>query len=182
VIGLLSISRQTLSWWGNLIAPWLAPVLVCGIAITQIIYVQISALSPWKGGGFGMFSTVDSPGARFLRVQIVTPEGEIAVPVPRALRARARELRTVASERLAIAFAHAVSNGTWVKAGPSSTAQNDRGRGVPRWLAKNETPGPREEAITVKSVRVELWRYSFDRATTTLNARKYLIATSANSK
>lgn len=34
------------------------------IAMSQFVIAQKLPLSPWKGGGFGMFSTVDSPQAR----------------------------------------------------------------------------------------------------------------------
>ena len=39
-------------------------------------------LSPWKGGGFGMFSTNDHGGFRSLRVFAVVPAGEQPLPVP----------------------------------------------------------------------------------------------------
>ena len=47
-----------------------APLVLILIACLQIYLTQTQELSRWKGGGFGMFSTLDSPSARFLRISI----------------------------------------------------------------------------------------------------------------
>ena len=50
---------------------YLPITLLVLIASLQFVLAHTKDLSPWKGGGFGMFSTVDSPGARKLRVYLV---------------------------------------------------------------------------------------------------------------
>ena len=68
------------------------PLLLLGVALTQMVMAHTLQLSPWKGGGFGMFSTVDSPGMRFLAIRARDVDGqEIQVileetPGPRELR------------------------------------------------------------------------------------------------
>ncbi len=52
------------------------PGLLILIACWQIYRAHEQYLTPWKGGGFGMFSTVDAPGNRILRTYLITPEGE----------------------------------------------------------------------------------------------------------
>ncbi|MEM8598280.1 MAG: hypothetical protein AAGF99_00025 [Bacteroidota bacterium] len=52
------------------------PALLVLIAGWQIYRAHMQYLTPWKGGGFGMFSTVDGPTNRVLRTYLVTPEGE----------------------------------------------------------------------------------------------------------
>jgi hypothetical protein len=59
-----------------------APVVLILIACLQLHLVHNGDLSRWKGGGFGMFSTLDSPSARFLRISLITPDGEFPVVVP----------------------------------------------------------------------------------------------------
>jgi hypothetical protein len=51
-------------------------------------------LSPWKGGGFGMFSTLDARPFRFVRVYVTAPERseELAVPASLADDAAAAEV------------------------------------------------------------------------------------------
>ena len=61
---------------------WFVPGLLCVVAAAQLYFVNNHALSRWKGGGFGMFTTVDSPSARFLRVYLISETGEVPVLVP----------------------------------------------------------------------------------------------------
>jgi len=61
----------------------LVPVLLLAlVAAHQIRLARTGPLSPWKGGGFGMFSTTDSPASRHLRVVVYGEGGarELAVP------------------------------------------------------------------------------------------------------
>ena len=47
----------------------LLPVaLLLAVAAMQVVLTRASALSPWKGGGFGMFSTTDDSGRRSVKV------------------------------------------------------------------------------------------------------------------
>ncbi|HSD47425.1 MAG TPA: hypothetical protein VLB87_12435 [Pyrinomonadaceae bacterium] len=71
------------------------------------------SLSPWKGGGFGMFSTVDSPDARFLRIYLLNGNEETAVLLPDHLKTLGRELQTIPSEALASELARRLAHGTW---------------------------------------------------------------------
>ena len=55
--------------------------LLVGMASAQLILVKTASLSPWKGGGFGMFSTTDDAGSRSVRVFVTAPDRseEIAI-------------------------------------------------------------------------------------------------------
>jgi hypothetical protein len=48
-------------------------VALCSMAAVQWALVSTSGLTPWKGGGFGMFSTLDDAHHRTLRVVIEGP-------------------------------------------------------------------------------------------------------------
>jgi hypothetical protein len=52
---------------------WLAPVALCAVAGLQLYLATGHGLSPWKGGGFGMFSGY---GDRALRVIVTTQRGD----------------------------------------------------------------------------------------------------------
>jgi hypothetical protein len=57
--------------------------LVCVVALHHTYRVSREGLTPWKGGGFGMFSTIDSQADRFARLSVTTEGGEtLAVPIP----------------------------------------------------------------------------------------------------
>jgi hypothetical protein len=60
----------------------LLPVaLLLTVACVQVVLATRAGLSPWKGGGFGMFSTTDDAGRRRVRVFVTAPERseEIAI-------------------------------------------------------------------------------------------------------
>jgi hypothetical protein len=74
--------------------PWLrylAPALLVAVACTQLWAARATGLSPWLGGGFGMFSTTDSWGRRHLHAWAISPgvRREIDVPPEAGCLARA---------------------------------------------------------------------------------------------
>ena len=68
-------------------------LLLVVVAITQIALVRTARLSPWSGGGFGMFASTDSPARRHLHAWAVRPglrseleiPADLEMPVRRAL-------------------------------------------------------------------------------------------------
>ena len=55
--------------------------LLLAVAAAQVTLVYTADLSPWKGGGFGMFSTTDDTGRRQVRIFVTASERseEIAI-------------------------------------------------------------------------------------------------------
>ena len=47
------------------------PAVLVGVAINQLWLAHTQLLTPWKGAGFGMFASVDSPGDRIVRSEFV---------------------------------------------------------------------------------------------------------------
>lgn len=90
-----------------------SPALLCVVACAQIYYATTGSLSPWKGGGFGMFSTVDSPDARFLRIYLINGNEEIPVLVLDSLKTLAREAQTRPDRALLLSLAGRMARGTW---------------------------------------------------------------------
>src|SRR3954470_18135042 len=81
--------------------PALCLLLVAGLhAFRVVAYDQ----TRWKGGGFGMFSTVDAETARFVKVFLTFDElpGEaIPIQVPESLSKREATLRALPDKQLA---------------------------------------------------------------------------------
>ena len=48
--------------------------VLLGVAVTQMVLVRVADLSPWKGGGFGMFATTDGSAFRYVRLFVDAPE------------------------------------------------------------------------------------------------------------
>jgi len=169
---------------------YFAPILLITVAFIQIVRAHWLDQSPWKGGGFGMFSTVDSPGARFLRVTLVLPGADVPVDVPGALGGLARLARTVPSESNLERLAEALLAVTWVRQDyhltylplpeKPSASSSSSGPALVRARLSSSTrlrskdrrePEPEgDEAITPVAVRVELWQYAYDSGRSSLRA------------
>ncbi len=57
-------------------SPWVGLIpafLLFGVAALQLALAQGAGLSPWLGGGFGMFSSLDRGGARHLHIFVLEP-------------------------------------------------------------------------------------------------------------
>ncbi len=65
---------------------WYLPsVLLIGVACTQLWLAHVTHLSPWVGGGFGMFSTTDVRGNRHLHAFALRPGLRRELEVPSSL-------------------------------------------------------------------------------------------------
>jgi len=91
---------------------WLPCLILIGVATLQIYLAHTANLTPWKGGGFGMFAAIDSPSMRVIWAEALTQEGEVIsldlfrtldVSTIRSLRSlpRQRDLEQIAPQLLA---------------------------------------------------------------------------------
>ena len=92
-----------------------AAVLVL-VALVQITLLQPAGLTPWKGGGFGMFSTVDALNYRVVTIELETPDG--AGVLSRATKAEVLgsqrgRIAAFPHERAARATADALAEERW---------------------------------------------------------------------
>ena len=90
----------------------LPPILLVVVALVQIGLAHTEYLSPWSGGGFGMFSSQDAGGNRHLHVFALYPGVRRELELPEELRdeiSRALVLPTAARLR-ALADRVAVQN------------------------------------------------------------------------
>jgi hypothetical protein len=71
--------RSALCWYG-------APLLLLSIALLHFYRAHKFDQTPWKGGGFGMFSTIDGPGTRFLTTHLIVDGKQVPVRPPLGLR------------------------------------------------------------------------------------------------
>jgi len=178
------------------------PALLCAVAAAQLYLVEHRSLSRWKGGGFGMFSTVDSPSARFLRVYLMSDSGEVPVLIPSEVRELSQKVRVMPSKQRLEELADTLRNGTWVHLSVVSAAQHyhDLLRAAGEQyqdsaddiqfqtqdgparidfkemqlvrMLGKDEGPPDDEPLVVTGARVEVWRYFFDREALVLRALK----------
>jgi hypothetical protein len=102
------------------------------VATYQLYLAATVGLSPWSGGGFGMFSTTDAGANRHLHAFVLRPGIEREVAVPETLEALERRTLTLPSDANLRALA----------------------------LALADLPTPDHGAAT--GVRIQVWRTHFD--------------------
>jgi len=96
---------------------WVLPAICGAVAAGQIGCAHFGTLTPWKGGGFGMFSVIDGPPSRFISVvalddqqriyRVVVPVGRFSTPEALSARFAAKLLLQPDRKRLT-QFANAV--------------------------------------------------------------------------
>lgn len=79
----------------------LPPLLLASVAAVQLALALGAGLSPWSGGGFGMFSTADAGGRRHLHALVLRPGMVREVDVPPELAVEALRVQTFPIHRLA---------------------------------------------------------------------------------
>ena len=111
----------------------LPPALLLAVFTAQVVLVRTADLTPWKGGGFGMFSTLDHGAYRRVSIVVQAPDRSESIEVAPSIEAD--EARAVAcpSDRLLRRLAVAV-------------AERER---------RHERP--------VSSVAITVWRAEFER-------------------
>jgi len=110
----------------------LAPVVVLiVVAIVQVILAKTAQLSPWKGGGFGMFATTDGTAVRRIRIFVEAP-------------GRSEEIEIAPSQELQAARAQLF---------PSDSMMTNLAQAV---VSREERYGR-----PVKTVKLEVWRTEF---------------------
>lgn len=93
----------------DLLLSLIPALLLFVVALHQTYLVHAQGLSPWKGGGFGMFSTTDTSQERHLRVRVSGPGGEREIDLPDPLWGQAGLAIILPSERRLRALAEAIA-------------------------------------------------------------------------
>ncbi|WP_342377170.1 hypothetical protein NVS55_37900 [Myxococcus stipitatus] len=180
--------------WRERLLALCAPALLVLVAAVHLFLVEAKGLSPWKGGGFGMFSTVDSPSARFLRVYLVEGASEVQVRLPDRMKDLGYDVRVLPTHAALEGLASRVASGTWVPERLASAVtryQTLLGEGVEqppggpevgrvdfmgvrllRMLEPGEAPPPLGRAHVFHRVRVELWAFRFEPSSSRLVATR----------
>jgi hypothetical protein len=101
------------------------------VAATQMALAQTMHLSPWKGGGFGMFASLDGLPFRAVRIEVSAPNRSEQLAVPPSLTRLADAAATLPS------------------------------RGSLKRLADGVAVRERRHGRLVERVRVEVWRADY---------------------
>ena len=145
--------------------PYVAPVLLVALAVQQIILSSAFHLSPWTGGGFGMFSSIDTFATRVLRGVLIVDGREIPIRLGSsdALVTPILQARVLPTRPRLERVADALARRAWLVNASTGSASPIAG-----------SPDTQPRAIRPSAVRVEVYRTYFD--PTTLQAERILLA------
>jgi hypothetical protein len=142
---------------------WLAlavPLVLVAVAVTQVVTASTQELTPWRGAGFGMFSTLDGHSLRVVRLTIEDDAGRswpvdvTSVEDAPDTHARFVEARAFPTERRAGALASSLADADLVVVGDTvhvadGLAARDEDVAVPALFDEART-------VTLEVYRLEL--------------------------
>ncbi len=116
----------------------LPSVILVLVASLQVVLARTEALSPWSGGGFGMFSTLDHGSQRHLHAFVLRPGLRREVVPPAALAGAIASAMTLPTEARLRHIATALADTPTPDYGPATGVQVQvwRARFDPETLAK----------------------------------------------
>ncbi|HSR69624.1 MAG TPA: hypothetical protein VLU25_16960 [Acidobacteriota bacterium] len=126
----------------------LVPFLLILVALLQIYRAHALQQSPWRGGGFGMFASIDAPSNRFVRCYLLTASGEIPAALPPEANPLVAKLQVVpAPKGLARLAALLAQNPAWIEKQIEAARQQGSLSG---------------EDVNLEAIRLEVCSQSFD--------------------
>lgn len=147
----------------------LPSVLLCLVALHQAYRVAREGLTPWKGGGFGMFSTIDSQAERFVRLFVTTEAGEtLAVPIPDEYRRQVDRARLLPWAPAPATLAADLLRQAWVRSGspaPGGSSSPPRVRLAGRSALSDGQP------VRAAAMRIEIYTVLYDPASHRLSTQ-----------
>jgi hypothetical protein len=91
-----------------MISRYLPPLLLTLIALGQIALAKTGDLTAWKGGGFGMFSTLDHGAYRGVHVVVDAPDRSEALEIPPSLETSAARAAAFPADSLLRSLAEGI--------------------------------------------------------------------------
>ena len=160
---------------------WLPCLILIVVAVVQLYLAHTANLTPWKGGGFGMFAAIDSPTMRVIWAEALTKDGEVIsldlfrtldVATIRSLRSlpRQKDLEQIAPQLLAksivpttirqqAAYSKLQTENTNLQLHNQFSVLNSQ----PLYKLKSvDDPVLPETIKTIVAVRLQWWRLRFD--------------------
>jgi hypothetical protein len=145
------------------------PALVALVALVVMLGAHVvlrssADLSPWKGGGFAMFSTVDSPGLRSVTVWADVAGVAERVSLAPPLDDASRDLRALPTASRTASLARAVAASTLVRRADGSlatTSTHGRRAMLAPTTGAATAPVVQDEAVAVGDIRVDVMRLTF---------------------
>lgn len=130
---------------------WYLPsLLLLIVATNQLRLVSTAALSPWWGGGFGMFATTDAWATRRLHVFAIRPGVRRELAIPRSLRPKVERVLTLPSVAQLQAFAYEFADVPTPDEGPLAAIE------LQVWATKFDPDSLAPSSAPIRSITVQM--------------------------
>lgn len=170
-------------WFGR----WLPPIMLALIAATQICLAFFMHLVPWKGGGFGMFATIDGKPPRTFTIDARDVEGRhlrLEIPPAAAARILGRDaatlttgpllpnelqLKRVLSRLRELRYIHVPYSADRIAALDPAVARRVTMNGeeearIEHYVLSDGSRGTTGERLALGTLTLDIWRLRFDPA------------------
>ena len=126
-------------------------LILVAVALHQLFLAHTAGLSPWSGGGFGMFSTTDAGATRHLHAFVLRPGILREIEPPRKLDELVRRALTLPSDSNLGALAAAIAEVPTPDYGPPTAVR------VQVWATRFDarTLAPRSHILRALEVDLE---------------------------
>ncbi len=176
---------------------WLVPFILVTVGLLQIYLAHTVDLSPWKGGGFGMFAAIDSPSMRVLIVEGLSQDNRLLkldilrdldyvtrnniISLPRKVNLNQLGNKLLSQEFVPVGFRSNTtrnllkaleSDSSVADSIPSPQGKSTTNDELPLYrLRQSADPVSQQNSIaTLKAVRLQWWRIRFNHSEVSIRA------------
>ena len=158
------------------------------VAIGQHVAARTARLTPWRGGGFGMFATVDSPRMRICRVYLLSADGiEWRGRVPLKHERQWLQVQAMPTPERVVALAEVMAEETWVpedfdpfgvfEPGRVGSSRKDDPSTQYRAAETGEPKPSADQAQSFSRLRLEVLKCHYERVSGRVTATSLEVAT-----
>ncbi len=147
---------------------WTMPVVLIVVALHQVALAHARDLTPWKGGGFGMFASVDRLNYRAVHGTFVTEAGDIPFDVHALADVGGQDAKSFTNarglldDRRGRRLALVVAETVWTVEGDVARRTRPLEPGEVGPLVLRRFDGV-ERAVTVDAIRLEVFKATHPR-------------------
>jgi len=126
------------------------------VLVIQLILIRTVHISPWKGGGFGMFSTINTPVSHIIKVYDYSPAGEKReIIIPDKLKPQEAKIRYIAIGYYINHFKQAIQKEKWI-------LKDNKIINSEILDAKSIADTSICKRVSLNKISIELWQYKFN--------------------
>jgi hypothetical protein len=145
---------------------WVVPLTALTVFGNQLYRVAVFNLSPWKGGGMGMFSSIASPRNRFIKAYFLV--GGVRYPVTLPDSKEGFSFQTEPTERNSEKLKATLSRSPWTFSATGESTQ----RPILQSISSAALERSGRAVVHPEGIYLELWQFSYEPNTRTVRTFK----------